>query len=296
MSFARMALIGLGEVGQTVAGNLLAAGVKEIAAYDVLFAQAGSAPSQAAKRLGIRAAASAPEAVRGAEAVISAVTAANDLTAAGSVVPGIEKGCFYFDLNSVSPGMKRQCAAVIDGAGGRYVEAAVMSQIHPHGFGSPILLGGPHAAAFLERARPLGVNMTIVSEEIGVAAATKMCRSVIIKGLESLITESMMTARRNGVEAAVLASLSDFLPIPDWPALAKLFIQRSLVHGVRRAEEMREVAVTVDEAGIEPLMSSACAERQEWSAKRRAAMSDDLGEMLDALLADIDKNKKGNAP
>jgi hypothetical protein len=86
----------------------------------------------------------------------------------------------------------------------------------------------------------------------------------------------------------VLASLSDYLPIPDWPALAKLFIQRSLVHGVRRAEEMREVVVTVSEAGVAPLMSSACAERQDWSAERRAAMRDDLGAMLDALLADID--------
>lgn len=296
MSFSRIALIGLGEVGQTVAANLLAAGVKQIAAYDVLFAHAESGPAQAAQTLGLRAAQSAGEAVRGAEAVISAVTAASDLAAAESAAGGLGKGCFYLDVNSVSPGMKQRCAAVIEAAGGAYVEAAVMTQINPKGFASPMLLGGPHAAAFLARVRPLGVDMTVVSDEIGVAAATKMCRSVIIKGLESLVSESLITARRYGVESAVLASLSDFLPIGHWPGLAKHFIQRSLVHGQRRAEEMREVAVTVGEAGVDPLMSAACAARQDWAALRRAAMRDDLGQMLDALLAEIDANERKSAP
>ncbi|HWA22229.1 MAG TPA: DUF1932 domain-containing protein [Caulobacterales bacterium] len=289
MSFSRICLIGFGEVGQTLAADLRAAGVEDIAAYDILFAQAESAPSAAAKKLDVRAAANAAEAAKGAELILCAVTAASDLAAARSVIAGIGAGAFYVDLNSASPGVKQQAAQIIDGAGGRYVEAAVMTPIHPRRIASPTLLGGPHAHAFLERARPLGFNVTVASDQVGRASATKMCRSVIIKGLESLLTESMVSARHYGVEKEVLASLSDMLPIPDWEKLARYMISRSLEHGARRAEEMREVAKTVQEAGLDPLMSAACAARQDWAALHKNALSEsDLGAMLDHLLRDIE--------
>ena len=80
-----------------------------------------------------------------------------------------------------------------------------------------------------------------------------MCRSVIVKGLEALLAESLLTARRHGVEEAVLASLPDLFPVGDWRKLARYMISRSLQHGRRRAEEMREAARTVAEAGVEPL-------------------------------------------
>jgi 3-hydroxyisobutyrate dehydrogenase-like beta-hydroxyacid dehydrogenase len=163
-----------------------------------------------------------------------------------------------------------------------------MTPFPPKRIASPTLLGGPHAKDFLERARPLGVAMTVASERVGVASVTKMCRSVIIKGLESLLSESMLSARRYGVENEVLASLSDLLPVGDWERLARYMISRSLEHGARRAEEMREAARTVREAGVVPLMSAACAERQDWAAAHKDALRDDLAGMLDALLKDID--------
>ena len=297
MSFSRVCLIGLGEVGQILAEDLAKAGVNDIAAYDVLFAKTDSAPSRAARRLSVRAAASGADAAKGAEVIFCAVTAANDVEAARSVLPGISAGCFFIDLNSASPGVKQESAALIDGAGGRYVEAAVMTPFPPKRIASPTLLGGPHAEDFLSRAAPLGVSMKIASPRVGVASATKMCRSVIIKGMEALLTESMISARRYGVEKEVLASLSDLLPVGDWEKLARYMISRALEHGVRRAEEMREVARTVSEAGLAPLMSAACAERQDWSALHKGALAEaDLYAMLDHLLKDIDaENKKGAA-
>jgi 3-hydroxyisobutyrate dehydrogenase-like beta-hydroxyacid dehydrogenase len=296
MSFSRICLIGFGEVGQTLAADLRAAGVEDIAAYDILFAQADSAPSAAAKKLSVRAAENAAEAANGAELILCAVTAASDLDAALSVTGGIGMGAFYVDLNSASPGVKQQASKIVDGAGGRYVEAAVMTPIHPRRIASPTLLGGPYAHAFLERALPLGLNVTVASDQVGRASATKMCRSVIIKGLESLLTESMVSARHYGVEKEVLASLSDMLPIPDWEKLARYMISRSLEHGARRAEEMREVAKTVQEAGLDPLMSAACAARQDWSALHKGALSEtELGAMLDHLLRDIETERAKRA-
>jgi 3-hydroxyisobutyrate dehydrogenase-like beta-hydroxyacid dehydrogenase len=290
--FSRVALIGFGEVGQTLAADLIKAGA-EVSAYDILFDNSDSVPSRATKSIAVRKARNASDAVANAELIVSAVTAASDVDAARSVTFGIPRGAFYVDLNSVSPATKAVCARLIDDAGGRYVEAAVMTPIHPRGIASPMLLGGPHAAAFLERAAPLGFDAKVFSATLGQAAAVKMCRSVIIKGVEALLTESMLAARLYGVEKTVLDSLSDLLPAGDWEKIARYFISRSLEHGVRRAEEMREAAKTVAEAGVAPLMTSATVEREDWAAAFKSALGEkELGAMLDAIRAQMEAPRR----
>ncbi|WP_395671300.1 DUF1932 domain-containing protein [Phenylobacterium sp.] len=282
----RIALIGFGEVGQTLAEDL--AGKAEIAVWDLLLADAGSGPSRALSRLEVRAGSSAADAVRGAGLVISAVTAARDLEAAQSAGEGMAKDAFFLDLNSCSPSQKIASAEAIHAAGGRYVEAAVMSPIHPKRIAAPMLLGGPHIDEFLTFAEGLGfAGAEAYSEVVGRAAATKLCRSVMIKGIEALLTESLLAARHYGVERVVLDSLSNLLPLPDWNGTAHYMISRALEHGARRAEEMREAARTVAEAGLPPTMSQAIGERQDWAAHYRGAISDDLAAMLDAINSDL---------
>ena len=274
----RICLLGFGEVGQTLADDLRG---QDVTAWDLQFADPDSGPSRARIERQI-----AAQQGDFAELVISAVTAAQDVAAAEALAPHLTRGTWFVDFNSASPEMKKRCAQIVEAAGGRYVESAVMAPIAPKRIATSMLLGGPHAAEFLAVAQALGMSgAKFFSAVTGQASAAKMCRSVMIKGIESLLTESMITARHYGVEQTVLNSLSDLLPIGDWPKLAQYMISRSLEHGVRRAEEMREVAVTVREAGIEPLMSAACAQRQDWSAARRQALeAGSLPDMLDRLL------------
>jgi len=110
----------------------------------------------------------------------------------------------------------------------------------------------------------------------------------MIKGVEALLTESLLSARRYGVESTVLESLGNLFPGMDWPTLSAYMISRSLQHGRRRAEEMREVAVTVRDAGIDPHMSLAIASRQDWAATHASAAAiQPLESMLDAILTTI---------
>jgi 3-hydroxyisobutyrate dehydrogenase len=284
----RFAVIGFGEVGQILAADLVAAGAEPTGLFDPKFADPDSIPSRAVLPPFV-AAPSAAEAVRGAQLIISAVTAENGLAAARSVAEGIAPGAFFLDINSVSPGVKRQSFEAVQTAGGRYVEAAVMTAVPPHRIKSPMLLGGPNAEAFLELAGLLGFSARFYSDQIGRASAVKMCRSVMIKGMEALVTESMLTARRLGVEQDVLASLGETLPMPDWEVFARYMMTRSLQHGKRRAEEMREVARTVSEAHVEPLMSRSIAERQDiaWRLGEGVDLKADLAHILDALLAKL---------
>jgi 3-hydroxyisobutyrate dehydrogenase-like beta-hydroxyacid dehydrogenase len=285
-----IALIGLGEVGQVLASDLHARGRVDLSAWDRLFPVAGSEPQRAAEALTfLRAADNMADAVRERAIVISAVTAGECRAAAREAAAALTRGTFYLDLNSVSPGTKAEAAELIEARGGCYVEAAVMSPIAPKRIGSPVWLGGPHARTFLPVAQALGFSgAAVYSDTLGEASAAKMCRSVIVKGMEALLAESLLTARRHGVEEVVLASLDDLFPVGDWRKLARYMISRSLQHGRRRAEEMRESVRTVEEAGLEAWMSRGCVERQQWAAEHAEALSEKaLTDLLDHMLARI---------
>ncbi len=77
----------------------------------------------------------------------------------------------------------------------------------------------------------------MASDRLGIASATKMCRSVMIKGLEAMIIESFTTARAYGVEDEVIASLHETFPAIDWEAQGGLFFPAS--HRARPAAQRR---------------------------------------------------------
>ncbi len=268
----RVAQVGYGEVGGIFAAALVKSGACEVTAFDVLVTDAAwaSEARTRAARDGVTLASRLAEAVGKADVVISAVTAAATAEAAAQVSGACGKGAFLLDVNSASPRTKSECAKVVERAGGRYVEASVMSSVPPYGIRAPMLLGGPHAEALLPTLAGLGFEATVGSPQYGVVSAIKLCRSIVVKGMEALAIESLLTARRYGVEDDVLASLAKTFPGFDWERQAAYFWRRVVQHGRRRAQEMREAAVTVDDAGVSPRMATATADVQSWMATLRA--------------------------
>ncbi len=275
MDSLRIGLIGYGEVGR-----IFSAGLKATAAWDLKFADPAQReePLAHAAALGVEACDGVASLCAKSTLVISAVTASSALAVAQAAAPHLRPGSYFLDLNSASPGTKQRAAALVDAAGGRYVEAGVMTSVPPYGIRVPMLLGGAHAASLLPALQALGMAPQLASERVGVASATKMCRSIMIKGLEALVLESYTTARAYGVEDAMIATLQETFPGIDWSAQGSYFFSRVAQHGKRRAEEMREVANTVREAGFEPFMASAIAEKHDWmAAQARAGLFADLG-------------------
>jgi 3-hydroxyisobutyrate dehydrogenase-like beta-hydroxyacid dehydrogenase len=205
------------------------------------------------------------------ELIISCVTASNTLAVAEEAAAHLKPGTFFLDLNSASPGTKQQAAHIIEAAGGHYIEAGVMTSVPPYGIAVPMLLGGPRAAELAPLLQGWGLDARAVSDRLGVASAIKMCRSIMIKGLEALVIESYATARRYGVEDHVLPTLAETFPTIDWHKQGAYFFSRVVQHGQRRAEEMREAARTVQEAGFAPLMTGPIADKQQWVADLAAA-------------------------
>ena len=264
----RIALIGYGEVGRILAEDLRSRAT--LVAFDIQLAGAASPASDSmrahARRHRVALADSHAAAVRDAELVISAVTASQAVAVAQACAAGLARGAFFLDFNSASPGAKIRAAESVNAAGGRYVEGAVMTSLPPYRIKVPLLLGGPDGAALLPVLDELGFAARLSSARLGVASATKMCRSVMIKGLEAMVIEAFTTARHYGVEDAVIASLKETFPAIDWERQGAYFFQRVIEHGRRRSEEVREVAVTVREAGLQPWSAAGTAERQAWIA------------------------------
>jgi 3-hydroxyisobutyrate dehydrogenase-like beta-hydroxyacid dehydrogenase len=263
----RIGLVGYGEVGRILAEDLRAQGAS-VSAYDVkLDTPASAAPLQLhAAHQGVRLELSCADLAANADIIISAVTASQTVPVAQACASSIKPDTFFLDFNSASPGAKQRAAALIDAAGGRFVEGAVMTSIPPYRIKVPLLLGGTFAAELSPLINALGFSSKVVSEKLGVASATKMCRSVMIKGLEAMVIESFTAARHYGVEDAVVASLYETFPGIDWEKQASYFFQRVIEHGRRRSEEVREVAHTVADAGLTPWSANGTAERQAWVA------------------------------
>ena len=299
MNLSKIGIIGYGEVGKIFAAGLQAkSGVTHMAAWDLKFKDeaSGGVELAHAAQAGVSACASMQSLCEASSFIISAVTASNTFAVAQEAARHIKAGTVFLDLNSASPGTKQECAALMDAAGGQYVEAGVMTSVPPYGIKVPMLLGGIEASKLREALSNWELDVNVVSDKIGVASAIKMCRSVMIKGMEALVIESYTTARAYGVEDHMIATLQETFPSIDWHSQAAYFFSRVAQHGKRRAEEMRESARTVEEAGFESIMTTAIAAKQQWVADQAkagvfknvpqvAAKEGDWQPYADALLA-----------
>jgi 3-hydroxyisobutyrate dehydrogenase-like beta-hydroxyacid dehydrogenase len=286
----RIAFIGFGEAGQAMAAGLREDGVSQIAAWDILFPRPeGAGLVEAARTTGVRVASSAAAAVRDTEIVIAAVTAASSYEAAQSVVEHLRGSQLYLDVNSVSPGRKQATAKLL-GDRARYVDVAIVSAIYPARHKSPMMLAGPHAAEAEPVLAAHGMKTQVIGDEIGAAAAIKMIRSVMIKGIEALTLECFLAASRAGVADQVAASLHNNYPGVDWHKMSEYNIERMVTHGIRRAAEMREVADTLRELGVKPLMTAGTIERQQQLGEigRWPEVKDAVAKGRTAMLAAID--------
>jgi len=257
----RIAFLGFGEAAQAfLAGwRSRADFAAPIVAYDVK-TDSPDARVRDAKRADYAAAhvveeASAPAALAGAPLVFSVVTADQAEAAARAALPGLAREAFFFDCNSCAPQTKARSAERVEAAGGRYVDVAVMAPVHPRLHRSPLLISGPHAEAAAAALRSLDMAPKVHAGPVGSSSAIKMIRSVMIKGLEALACECALAGRAAGVDAVVLASLDETFPGFDWKKRIAYMMERVMTHGVRRAAEMREVALTVDEFGLDGAMS-----------------------------------------
>jgi 3-hydroxyisobutyrate dehydrogenase-like beta-hydroxyacid dehydrogenase len=256
----QFSFIGFGEAARAFADSLrMRPDAPGLAAYDI---RMDAEMAEAMARLGVRRAATPAEALAGAAWIFSAVTADQSLAAIEAVAPHLLAGQIVFDINSVSPGRKRETAALVEAAGGAYLDVAVMAPVHPKGHATPVLLAGVAAERLAPSLAALGFSLDVVGPEPGAATAIKMVRSLFVKGLEAITVEALIAASASGCFDRVYESLSESFPGLGWPDCATYTFERALRHGARRAAEMRESAATLEAVGLVGGLAAQVAEVQ----------------------------------
>lgn len=285
-----LAWLGFGEAARAFHETLARARPRlAVRAWDIKLARPETAGEMRAalRAAGVEEAADAP-ALGAADWVISAVTADQSLEAARSVLPSLAPGTLFIDINSASPDGKRATAEAIEGAGGRYLDMAVMTPVHPRGHASPVLIAGAEAEALAPVLAAMGFRARVVGDVPGAATAIKMVRSVFVKGLEAITVEALLAAEASGCLEEILASLAESYPGLGWPEHAAYVLERTQRHGARRAAEMEESGATLDALGLLGDLPRAIAEVQRRQA--RAGLTE--GPLAEALRETLDRRRR----
>jgi 3-hydroxyisobutyrate dehydrogenase len=241
-----VAVLGLGEAGSAIAGDLVAAGAS-VRGFD---------PAHPDAPAGVQLAADARGAVVGSDVVLSLNAATAALDAAGSAAGGLRAGQVYADLNSTAASVKRAVAEVVSPTGAAFADVALMDVVPGHGLRTPALVSGPGAEDFARRLRPLGMPVEILGAEPGAAATRKLLRSVFVKGLAAACLESTRAARAAGCEDWMRQEITGVLTSADGALLDRL-LTGSARHAARRVHEVRDARELLTELGVEPRVAVA---------------------------------------
>lgn len=236
----------MGEAGSAIASDLVGVGV-EVHAFD----PADTHTPEGVHRHGLP-----TSAVAGAELVLAITAAADSRQAMAQAWEIIGAETVYADLATSSPKLKEELGDVAAERGVPFVDVALMAPVPGRGLSTPALASGPGAEIMSAALNPLGARLEAIGQTPGAAQARKLTRSVVTKGLASLIREAMAAARAAGHELWAWEHIAGLLSAMDEELVERLVAGTDL-HVERRLAEMEAAAGFLEELGVPADMTAA---------------------------------------
>ncbi len=263
MDINKIGIIGYGEVGSAFAKPLSARDSVSLSVFDIRCNDRASSQflSNLEREPTIHLSADIKSLVTENDLILSVVTADAAMSVVQGVLPYINEKKIYVDMNSVSAKTKIRMAGLIEETGGVFIEAAILGAIAAYGFRAPVLVCGNSAREFADFFNSLGFDIKYLSRDIGKASNMKMLRSVFAKGVESLLIEMMIAAKRGDLLDAVMAEIIEFMDKRSFQDIANAWITTTVMHAKRRADEMEHVIETLNELKVRPIMTMATRDR-----------------------------------
>lgn len=258
-----LGFIGFGEaafhIAKGLGPGLVGAGLGPVRAFDVMAddPKVGPLVRERAAGAGVTLVPSLPDLMAACDTVLCATSAKYALSIAKEAAASIRAGTVYADLNSASPGVKKEIGAVMAAAGALFADVAVMELVPPHGHKVPLAVSGTGARAFLDRLSPFGMKIDFINETAGASSSLKMLRSIFMKGLTALFLETLTAGRKAGVDREIMASISGTIDSRPLAETAALLVTRTAIAAERRVSEMGEVMETLAELGLDSSASAA---------------------------------------
>ena len=263
-----LGFIGFGEAGFHIAEGLKDEGFETIYAYDKFW---NTAPGSElicarAEKINVDLVPGIAELVEKSEVIISAVSADMAVELARSAAPFLDRDKIYVDINATSPMTKEMVDSIISPIA-LFVDCAVMGPVPPNKHKVPISVSGKGARMFAEKMSPFGMKITLMNAPAGSASASKMFRSIFMKGFVVLILEMLFAARKYQVEDEVLKSLEKTLTAGPLLEVINGLVGRGVIHSERREHEMDEVIATLNAIEADSIMSRATKDKLGWITK-----------------------------
>ncbi len=270
----KLVFIGFGEAAYNISLGLKEAGFTSFAAYDAFASDPvrGLLIRQRAEETGVPLI-SLEEAEKEGEFIASMNSAKVALSVAESIIPSLEKGQVYVDLNSCAPTVEEAINSIPRKEGVLFCDAGVMGTVPGNRHKVPMFLAGDGAVRFHDAFEQYGMKLTVLNAPAGGASAIKMLKSVVMKGLPQLMFESYAGAEKYGVLDTLVESLSESLNGKTVEKLSNTFIARTMIHASRRSAEMKDVVDTLEALGVDASMTKAAVRKldtlaeQHWEEK-----------------------------
>jgi 3-hydroxyisobutyrate dehydrogenase-like beta-hydroxyacid dehydrogenase len=242
----RVTMFGLGEAGSHIAADLAGAGA-DVHGYD---------PADVKTPAGVVRHPEPAEAVEGSRLVM-AVTAATDAQRAiAQAWDRMKRGTIYADLSTAPPGLKEDLADTAALRGLSFADVALMAPVPGNGLGTPALASGPGAVDYAAIVNELGGEVEVLSDRPGDAAARKLLRSVITKGLTSVIIEGLEAAEAHGSTEWMWAHIVELITEADGKFLERL-LEGTPKHIDRRIVEMESALSFLESMGVTTTLTAA---------------------------------------
>lgn len=239
-----VAILGIGEVGSTLASDLLASDV-QVSGWD---------PDPRNLPAGLHFADSNADAAKDADLILSTNLAAVAVDVAQEVLPYLRDGQVYADLNTASPATKQSIDQLLAACPALFTDVAIMAPIAPKRIKTPLLASGAGASRFAEMFAQFGAPITVLSEPAGQAATLKLVRSIFYKGLAAVVIEMLDAAQKLDLDSYAREQMMTILRDED---MIDRFVEGSRIHARRRIHEMDAVIELLQSLDVQTYSSSA---------------------------------------
>ena len=250
---SRIAIVGFGEIGRFLAERAAEA------SYDIYAYDAGlTSPSAArmirahADRLSVHLVEEIGELGEADVGVFLAVPA--DATA--RVIEELAASgvrATVIDVSSAPPSVKGNASALLDPA--LYVDVAIIGSPALGGHLQCLVAGSNTAARLLDK---LGLDVTVISQMPGDAAALKSLWQVVTKGLQALCVEALAAADAFGIEytpppSIMIDGLEQTFDLPFG------LLEHLMLHSHRKSRDLEETVRELERIGFDAILSNAAA-------------------------------------
>src|SRR5262245_22711858 len=256
MKFEKVGFMTPGDMGQAVAMQIKAKGFTVCTALDKRSERSRSL----AREAGLTDVGTITRLVSECDVVLSVMnpgSAVDFARDAAEALRATKRRILIADCNAIAPDTAHEIAKLVEGAGGRFLDGAIIGPPPRGKAKTNLYVSGPGAEDLLALAGPQ-LNVHVVSQRIADASALKMCYGALNKGTQLLWLELLMAAQRLGVaellEQQLRQSRGDMLDrmLGEYPKMPP--------KAYRWVPEMLEISKTLGSAGITPKVFEGAAE------------------------------------